>query len=101
MSSTQPTTAASARFQTIFDSAVESYQKKTKNDLANHPLASLIKSCHTTRDIVTLLQDQVREFDKSRSGDNRLTEWLLPTVNVLWAFSDVVSGGVSLVSIDI
>ena len=35
----------------------------------------------------------------SINGDERLTEWLRPTVNVLYAaFSAAVSGGVGLVS---
>jgi hypothetical protein len=40
------------------------------------------------------LQDQVREFGKPRSGDERLTKWLNPTVNVLSAFSAAISGEV-------
>ena len=101
MSQTQPTTAASSHFQAILDAALKSYQKQTKNDLLKHPLASRFKSCHSTSDILTVLQDQVQQFDNSHSGDERLTKWLIPTVNVLCAFSAVVSGGVGLVSIDI
>ena len=100
MSQTSSTTAASSQFQAIFTAALESYQKRTKNDLLKHPLASRFKSCHSTSDILTVLQEQVQQFDKSRSGDDRLTQWLTPTINVLCVFSDVVSGGVSLVSID-
>ena len=100
MSQTQPTTAAPSRFQAMFDAALKSYQKQTKKDLLAHPLASQLQSCHSTRDILVVLQDQVQQFDKSRSGDERLTKWLTPTVNVLCAFSAVVSGGVGLVSLD-
>ena len=87
------------RFQTIFQAALESYGKQTKNDLLTHPLASQLESCYSTTAIIALLQDQVREFDKSHSGEERLTRWLGPTVNVLWAFSGAVSGGVGLVSL--
>ena len=41
------------------------------------------------------LQVQVKEFEKSRSGGERSTKWLGPTVNVLNAFSAAVSGGLS------
>ena len=99
MSQTSSTTEASSQFQAIFTAALESYQKRTKNDLLKHPLASRFKSCHSTSDILTVLQDQIQQFDKSRSGDERLTKWLTPTVNVLCAFSAVVSGDVGLVSI--
>ena len=88
---------ASSRFQAIFQAALESYQKRTKKDLLAHPLATQLKACDSTTAILAILQDQVQAFDKSRSGDERLTKWLSPTVNVLCAFSATISGGVSLV----
>ena len=101
MSQTSATAAASSRFQAIFLAALKSYRKQTKEDLVTHPLVSQLQSCDSTTDILAILQDQVREFDKSHSGDERLTKWLGPTVNVLSAFSAAVSGGVSLVSLDL
>ena len=101
MSQTQPTTIASSHFQAIFDAALKSYQKQTKKDLLAHPLASQLQSCHSTNAILAVLQDQVQQFDKSHSGDERLTKWLTPMVNVLCAFSAVVTGGVGLVSLEI
>ena len=102
MSQTPATTAASSSspFQAIFQAALESYQKQTKKDLLAHPLASQLQACDSTNAILAILQDQVREFDKSNTGDERLTKWLGPTVNVLNAFSATISGGVSLVGID-
>ena len=102
MSQTPATTAASSSspFQAIFQAALKSYQKQTKNDLLAHPLASQLQDCESTNAIIAILQDQARQFDKSHSGDERLTKWLSPTVNVLNAFSATISGGVSLVSLD-
>ncbi|KAF8263087.1 hypothetical protein EI94DRAFT_1741814 [Lactarius quietus] len=80
------TSTASSRFQAIFDAAMKSYQKQTKTDLSTHPLASQLKSCDSTNAIFAVLQTQIREFDQAHSGDERLTRWLNPTVNVLWAF---------------
>ena len=100
MSQEKPTTSTSSRFQAIFDAALKSYQKQTKTDLLAHPLASQLQSCNSTSAILALLQDHVQKFDKSRSGDESLTKWLTPTVNVLCAFSAIVSGGVGLVSLD-
>jgi hypothetical protein len=101
MSQTPTTAAASSRFQAIFQAALKSYQKQAKKDILAHPLTSQLNSCESTGAIVVVLQDQVREFDKSRNGDERpserLTKWLGPTVNVLYAFSAAVSGGVGLV----
>ena len=100
MSQTPITSAASSRFQAILNSALKSYQKQTKKDLTAHPLASQFQSCDSTGAILSVLQDQVQQFDKSRSGDERLSKWLGPTVNVLTAFSAAISGGVGLVSFD-
>ena len=94
---TKAATSSESRFQAIFQAAVKSYQKQTKKDLLAHPLASQLESCDSTSAILAVLQDQVREFDKSHSDDERLTRWLGPTVNVLCAFSAAVSGGVGLV----
>ena len=79
---------------------MKSYQKQTQQDLLAHPLASQLRDCDSTDAILAILQDQVRHFDESHSGDERLTKWLSPTVNVLNAFSATISGGVSLVSLD-
>ena len=100
MSQTLSTSTASSRFQAIFRSALKSYQKQTKEDLIAHPLASQLESCDSTSAILAVLQDQVREFDKSHSGDERLTKWMTPTVNVLCAFSAAISGGVGLVRLN-
>ena len=98
MSQTPSTSTASSRFQAIFDAALKSYQKQTKKDILTHPLASQLRSCNSTSAILSILQDQLREFDESCSSDEKLMKWLTPTVNVLCAFSAAVSGGVGLVS---
>jgi hypothetical protein len=99
MSQKAASSASESRFRTIFQAALKSYQKETRTDLLAHPLASQLQSCNSTTAIHALLQEQVREFDKLHCGDERLTKWLGPTVNVLCAFSGAVSGGVGLVSL--
>ena len=54
----------------------------TKKDLLAHPLVSQLQSCESTTDILAILRDQVQEFEKNSFGDERLTKWLGPTVNV-------------------
>ncbi|KAH8988144.1 hypothetical protein EDB86DRAFT_3245561 [Lactarius hatsudake] len=95
----EATTSAgsSSRFQDIFNAALKSYQKQTNKDLIAHPLASQLQSCDSTSAILAVLLDQVREFDQARSDNERLIKWLIPTVNVLYAFSTTVSEGVGLV----
>ena len=99
MSQTPSMVAASSHFQAIFQAALKSYRKQTKEDLLTHPLASQLQSCESTASVLAILQDQVREFEKNSEGDERLTKWLGPTVNVLTAFSAALSGGIGLVSL--
>ena len=105
MSRTPVTSVASnsseSHFQAIFQAALKTYQKQTKKDLLAHPLASQLQDCDSTTAILAILQDQVREFDKFRSGDEKLTKWLGPTVNVLSAFSATIFSGVSMVLLDL
>jgi hypothetical protein len=79
---------------------MKAYEKKTKTDLLTHPLASQLQSCNSSSDILAVLQDKVNDFDQSRSCNERLSGWLSPTINVLYAFSETVGQGVGLVSLN-
>ena len=91
--------APSSNFQTIFNAALKAYEKKTKKDLLAHPLAAQLQACKSPGDILAVLQDKVNEFDQSRSADERLSQWLNPTINVLYSFSATLGTGVGLVSV--
>ena len=97
MSQTPSAPTPSSNFQPIFYAAVKAYEKKTKNNLLMHPLAEQLQACHSPSDILAVLQDKVKEFDQTRSADERLLRWLNPTINVLYAFSATIGGGVGLV----
>jgi hypothetical protein len=100
-SSKTPTTATpSSNFNVIFDKALKAYKVKTKQDLATHPLAKQLNLCDSPAAILTILQDQVRHFEKSRSGDERLRRWLGPTINVLYAFTETLGVGVGIVRVN-
>jgi hypothetical protein len=91
--------ASLTNFQSIFHASLKAYEKHTKKDLLAHPLAVQLHSCDSAAAILTVLQDQMQEFEQSRSLDERLTKWLDPTVNVLLAFSEALGEGVGLVNI--
>ena len=97
MSKVQSTTTTSTHFETVIAAALEEYKKKTKKDIASHPLAAELKSCESTGAILAILRAQVQTFDKSQSADEKLTKWLDPTVNVLYAFSAILGDAVGLV----
>ena len=100
MSQAPPASAStpSSNFQPIFNAALRAYEKKTKNDLLAHPLAARLQACKSPGDILAVLQDKVNEFDRSRSANERLSQWLDPTINVLYSFSATLGSGVGLVS---
>jgi ribosomal protein S8 len=93
----QTASASSSNFRTIFVAAIRAYEKKTKTDLLTHPLATQLQSCSSSSDILAVLHDKVHDFDQSRSDNERLSSWLNPTINVLYAFSATLGGGVGLV----
>ncbi|KAN0128644.1 hypothetical protein V8E53_013563 [Lactarius tabidus] len=88
---------SSPNFQSIFYAALKTYEKKTKKDLLAHPLAAQLQACKSPGDILAVLQDKVNELDQSRSADERLSQWLNPTINVLYSFSAMIGAGVGLV----
>ena len=98
MSQSPPTaSSSSSKFKAILDAALEAYEKTTKNKLLDHPLATQLQSCDSPTTVLPILQDLVKQFDRSRSSDERLRIWLDPTVNVLFAFSATLGEGVGLV----
>ncbi|KAH9178025.1 hypothetical protein EDB89DRAFT_1299066 [Lactarius sanguifluus] len=89
----------SSNFDSIFRTAFEAYKKRTGHDITSpsHPLAAQLKTCDSPDAILAVLKAQVDEFDRSRKDYERLTRWLNPTVNVLYAFSATLGEGVGLV----
>ena len=83
----------------MFNAALKAYEKKTKKDLLAHPLAAQLQACNTPSDILAVLQDKVNELDQSMSANERLSQWLNPTINVLYSFSSTIGAGVGLVSV--
>ena len=92
---------AHSNFASIFNAALKSYKRKTKEDLTSHPILPRLQSCDSSEAILAVLRDQIPEFDQSQNRDDRLTKWVSPTVNVLYAFSATVGQGVGLVRIEI
>ena len=98
MSRSQPTASGSStsNFQLIINKALETYQKRTKKNLLDHPLASQLQACDSPGDILAILHQQIQGLDQSRGDDERWTRWLDPTIHVLFTFSQTV-GTVGLV----
>ena len=80
----------------IFDAALKSYTKKTKKDLKDHALFKLA-NCHSPADILAAFQTAQLDNPSRTGTDDRMKMCLVPTLNVLCAFSDTLGEGISLV----
>ena len=99
MSAVPSTSTSRSNFSSIFNSALEQYKRKTKQDLAKHPLLPRLQSCDSPEAILTVLRGQNPEISRSQNSDDGLTNWVTPTVNVLYSFSATLGGVVGLVNI--
>lgn len=84
----------------MFNTALNQYKKKTKNDLVAHQLTARLESCTSPSAILAVLNEQygVQEFIQSQRDDERPKQWLSATASVLCAFSAAIGQGVGLVS---
>ena len=97
MSHSNPTPSSSSNFQLIINNALDSYKKRTKNDLLFHPLAAQLQISKSPTEILAVLQEQVQGLHQSRKSDERWSRWLNLTVNVLYTFSATLGNSVGLV----
>jgi hypothetical protein len=93
--------ASSSNFQSMFNAALEAYEKATKSKHLTHPLAAQLQSCDSPTAILSLLKNLIQESDRRSSTDKRLRTWLDPTVNVLYTFSATIGGGIGLVTLKV
>ena len=84
-------------FDAALDAALKSYKKKTKKDLKKHDVFKQLEKCDSPAAILAVFQ--AAQFNRT-GGDDRSKKWLVPTINVLYAFSETLGEGVSLVDID-
>ena len=99
MSAIPSTSISHSNFEFIFNAALETYRRKTKKDLTSHPLLPRLQSCDSPEAILTVLREQINGLNQSQNGDDGLTKWVTPTINVLYAFSATLGQGVGQVII--
>jgi len=71
----------SARFQALFEPALQAYEKTTGVSLAQHPLAIILQSCDSVEAITSVLQHQAREFEDLQ-GSDKIMKSLKRTVSI-------------------
>ena len=92
------TSTSHTNFVHIFNAALESYRRKTKKDLASHPLLPSLQQCNSPEAILSVLREQIPTF-QSQCRDEEILKWAIPTMKVLNAFSDTLGQVVGLVNI--
>jgi hypothetical protein len=97
MSQAPSTSTPHPNFDSIFNSALDAYKQRVKQDLATHPLLPRLQACNSPDAVLTVLREQIPAFDQSHSGDGKIAKWLVPTV--LYAFSAAIGEGAGLVSV--
>jgi hypothetical protein len=91
------TTTSTSSFRLILD-ALDDYTKQTGIDLTKNPFAESLQNCDSPDSILKLLQDRTQAFKDYREGSSKLTNWLIPIVQVLHGFSGILSEVAGLVS---
>ena len=91
--------ASSFHWQYIFNTSLKAYERKTKSDVRNHPLAAQLQTCNSPDAFLVILRNLLdQQFSQRHTSDGRLKKWFDPTMNVLYAFSDTLGEGLGLVS---
>ena len=78
--------------------APQRVREKDEEGPSHASLMAQFQTSTSPTDALAVLRTQVQQFELSTSGDDKLTKWLSPTVNVLYAFSSAIGAGVGLVS---
>jgi len=89
---------SSSNFQSILDTALDDYHKKTGIDLTKHPFADQLQNCHSPDDIIHLLLERESSFKDYRAKYRKLIDCLRPVVKVIHALSGIIGEGAGLVS---
>jgi len=82
----------SARFQTLFESCLQDYEKRPGVTLADREdsLAIQLQRCHSIDNITTLLQEKTKAFGNFRQHD-RVYKAIKSTVSILTPISALAS----------
>ena len=77
-------------FESLFQSALDEYEKQTGINLVGHPLAIRLEGCNSIDSITEVLQEQAHSFREFRGGNNKILKSLRRAVQVLHKLSGFV-----------
>ncbi|KAH9169310.1 hypothetical protein EDB89DRAFT_1908729 [Lactarius sanguifluus] len=93
MSSSPQMSTPHSNFKPTLDAALGDYKKKTGKELLDHPLATELQRRDTVDAVLAVLQDQAKDFQQFKDGDQRLMKLIGPLTRVLFAFSGTLGVG--------
>jgi hypothetical protein len=83
----------------LFDTALEQFERQTGTSLAQHPLAKTLETCDSIESITDALTEQARDFRRFRGDGGKAMRCLEGVVHVLHSLSTdgVLGNGIGLV----
>ena len=89
----------SLSFQSLFDLALQDYEKQTGTKLVDSLLAKQLETCDSVESITAFFQQQTRAFHEFRGDDGKVMKSLKCAVHVLYmlAASSALGEGIGLV----
>lgn len=85
--------------QSLFEAALQGYEKQTGIKLIEHPFARQLEICNSVESITAVLQEQAQAFTEFRRDDCKVMKPLRRVVQVLHALSTSLVCWVSLVGV--
>jgi STAND-like protein len=92
--------ASASNLHLILDEALAQYRELTGHELTAHPLAANFENWNSVDTVLDVFQDQSQKFSEFRKGNERLMEWLKPTVQVLVSVSGSLGNALSTVGFE-
>ena len=85
--------------RSLFEAALNEYEKRAGTNLINNELSSKLTSCDTADSVIAVLQDQAQEFRDYRRDGGRMISRFKQVVNLLHTLSTstVLAEGIGLV----
>ena len=88
-----------SNFQSILD-AVDIYAEQTGIDLKENPFADKVKGCDSPSAVMSLLQENLKQFKEYRDSNRKFIESIGPVVQFVHAFSGILGEAAGLVRRD-
>ena len=73
--------------QSLFEAALSRYEERVGTNLIKSELSSKLKTCNRAEDVIAVLQDQAKAFQKYRGDRGKTMMRLKQAVNVLYNLS--------------